>query len=229
MNKSAFDPLDLLFVGRCASCGALCTEALCKNCMRRLRPLRAACCPKCGKPAGACICNRQETAYTRCISAFRYEEGPVRALVYRLKTRGSRKVVSLLSGAMLDVVAREYDALHFDAVTYVPTAGARLREKGFDQAQLLAAAVARALRLPLVRPPVKKHTGRAQKYLSRKQRTQNAAHRFYRTSGTLPDTVLLIDDVLTTGATVDSCAALLRQSGAREVYVLTAATSGEKM
>jgi predicted amidophosphoribosyltransferase len=143
--------------------------------------------------------------------------GPARAAILKLKFAGWRTVAQALGDAM--VQCRLPGA---DAVTWVPLASVRETERGYDQAKALAIAVARRLDLPLVR------------LLRRARRTPPQARRSgpdrrvalldaFRSTRLPPSSVLLVDDVLTTGATASACARALVSSGADSVLLVTAA------
>lgn len=141
-----------------------------------------------------------------------YDDGG-RELLARLKYRNARSSLRWLA----DEMARTVDPATVDVVTWVPTTPARRRTRGFDQAELLARAVARRLRQPcralLCRSPGAPQTG------------QGAAARWIGPAFTLrgarpvPPRVLLVDDVITTGATVSHAARTLRSGGAQFVRI----------
>jgi ComF family protein len=145
-------------------------------------------------------------------------EGPAREALHRLKFSGWRAVARALAGPMAAV--NEFDA---DAVTWVPLSGRRRARRGYDQARALAARVGEVLGLPvsplLVR--VRDTAPQARRTGAERRRSMQGA---FRSSGRAsPARVLLVDDVLTTGATAAECARVLRAAGAREVALLTAA------
>lgn len=197
----------------CPVCGAP-GAAPCATCWRELRPA-----PLGAVPAGL----------DRCRSLLAYE-GAGRELIARLKYRNARSAVAWLALGMAGLVARWADDLDGDAVvTWAPTTASRRRARGYDQAELLARAVAAELMLPcgswLRRLPGPAQTGR-----SRDERWVGPAFtgRFPRRapardapSGTGP-AVLLVDDLLTTGATLSSAARVLRATGASSVVGVTA-------
>jgi predicted amidophosphoribosyltransferase len=145
--------------------------------------------------------------------------GPARAAIHRLKFSGWRSVASALADAMVAAGAPAADA-----VTWVPLARRRLAERGYDQARALAVAVGARLDLPVVRltrravatAPQARRPGE-----ERRMAMQGAFEPLARSI--VPDRVLLVDDVLTTGATAAACAEALATSGVREVALLTAA------
>ncbi|MGH9184006.1 MAG: ComF family protein [Acidimicrobiales bacterium] len=189
----------MLLAVSCPICGAL-GPAPCGACRARLRPA-----PALPAPPGV----------DACLALLAYE-GPGRELVARLKYRNHRAALPGLAAAMASLVG---GPARVDVVTWVPTTPARRRERGFDQAELLARAVARQLRRPcrrlLARSPGPPQTGRG-----RAQRHAGPPLSARPLSG---GHVLLVDDVVTTGATVTAGARALRAAGAHGVTALVAA------
>lgn len=152
-----------------------------------------------------------------CRAAFEYERAG-RELVARFKYRNARSSLRFLASGMAAMVDRET----VDAVTWAPTTKARRRARGYDQAQLLARAVARRLGLPcrsfLARVPGPPQTGR-----DRWARRHGPHGPRFVARRSPPPRVLLVDDVLTSGATVAAAARALRSAGADEVHVVVAA------
>lgn len=182
----------------CPCCGTR-GEAPCAGCRARLRPPPAA-----PPPAGV----------DEWVALLSYE-GVGRELVARLKYRNARSALAWLADGLAGLV----DPAGVDVVTWAPTTEARRRARGFDQAELLALAVARRLRRPcrrlVHRGPGPPQTGRAGAERRRGLGMRSVAR--------TPRSVLVVDDVATTGATVASVAAALRGSGTVEVRVATAA------
>jgi ComF family protein len=117
-----------------------------------------------------------------------------------------------------------------DTLVPVPAHGQRVRDRGYDQALLLADEIGRALGLPVVRAVVRTQATRAQHALGRAERESNVGHRFAvpaplqeQVAGCWP---VLVDDIVTTGATLSACAAALLEAGALAVSALTVAREG---
>lgn len=167
-------------------------------------------------------CPPQDIGWAR--AAYLYE-GPIRRALMGLKFGGHRSTAAALSPAMASSLrAGPVPGRWPLAVTWVPLGRRRKRTRGYDQAQALAERVAAALDLPcrrlLVRvvetpPQARRHA------LDRAIALRGA----FRPIRTVPARVLLVDDVLTTGATAAECSRALRAGGAQEIGLLTAARS----
>jgi predicted amidophosphoribosyltransferase len=150
-------------------------------------------------------------------AVFAYD-GDGRRLVAALKYRNGRSVVPVAAAALAQL-ARPH---RVEAVTWAPTSHTHRHHRGYDQAEVLARAVARGLNVPvrrlLARGPGPPQTGR-----SRAERL--AAPPAFSALGVVPTTVLLIDDVVTTGATLAAARAVLEAAGARQVWCLALAAT----
>lgn len=153
----------------------------------------------------------------RVLAAWEYE-GPARDLVLSLKLKGSRPVGAAAAAAMAATALRE--GLIGDLLTWVPARSADARSRGYDHAEVLAQEVGHRLGLP-VRPLLARALDRPdQSGLSAAQRRRNLRGAFEARHW--PGPVVLVDDVVTTGATASACAGVLRAAGATGVEVLAA-------
>ena len=218
---------NLFFVNHCALCKKPTQNVLCPDCEKLLKVLNYGCCEICGKPFSLCICKKRKPKFKRCISAFNYHNAPVSSLIYKLKGKGNRLVVDFLTRYMKSRFETEYKNIKFDYITYVPMTKFAKRRKGFDHAGLLSKRLSELLEIEHINPPIKRRTRFSQKYLSFTDRLKNANHVYVLKKGKISGRVLLVDDVLTSGSTLSTCADLLRKAGAKEVYCITAATSAK--
>lgn len=205
----------------CAACGTPCDADLCGTCARDLDPITDPKCGRCGAPTRVavdpCPTCRPLDGFRRARSLLAYG-GPAARLVLVLKRRG-RPGLAAAAGALLTDLARA-EGLEGEVVAFVP-AGGTARRRGFDHAELLARAVARSSGrrcLPLVE---RVRRGVRQTDVPLERRRANVRGRFRARPVTRR--VLLVDDVFTTGATAESCAAALLGAGAPAVDVLTLA------
>ncbi len=227
----------MLFPPVCAVCGAARAGAgkhLCWDCREQFLPVVHPYCSLCGDPVSGRIdhqyvcslCTRYPRHFSRARSAFRYE-GPVAELLKHLKYHNAVWLRREL-GKLLHAAARAHFALSaFDYVIPVPLHHTRLRARGFNQAGLLAGELARRMnRRCLRRVLMRRRKTPTQTRLTAAERIANVAYSFevknrFDLAGR---SILLVDDVMTTGATVNECARVLReQGGALEVQVITLA------
>lgn len=173
-------------------------------------------CYKCRRPSDdfkTCRACRKQTPIHSLWMATSYD-GAAKELLHRLKFERA------MAGAadVADMLASRLGQVDGLLITYVPTASARVRERGYDQAALIAKELARRLRLPctpyLVRIGQERQVGSGRTI--RKKQMDNA-FRAINTRDFRSKHVLLVDDVLTTGATCEAAARVLRLSGARRV------------
>ncbi len=181
--------------------------------------LGSAPCPPCRAQLLPCPALRPPPAVDWCSALFAYE-GVGREVVARLKYRNARSALPWLAAGMAGLVVDAGRAGGVDVVTWAPTTGARRRARGFDQGRLLAEAVARKLRLPC-RALLRRLPGPPQTGAGRAARI--AGPRLALRLPTPPAQVLLVDDVVTTGATLAAAARALREGGATAVGAVTVA------
>lgn len=211
-----------MFPPRCAGCGTG-SWPFCEGCRYALQALGPPWCERCGRPGPVAVercrdCPPPPVSVAR--SPFLYA-GPARAAIHRLKFSGWRSVAAALADAMVAVGTPTADA-----ITWVPLARRRLAERGYDQARALAGAVGARLGLPVLRlarrsvatGPQARRPGNERRVAMR-----GAFEPVRRDPAGIPRRVILVDDVLTTGATAAACAEALASAGVHDVIVLTAA------
>ncbi len=181
-------------------------------------------CERCGRGQERCDCKGHRRHFERCVSPFYYERRVKRG-VWALKNADCTVTVDGFTAEMAEVVRREYGGIPFDVVTSVPMHPAERRRRGFDQAARLGAGLSRCLGIPYATLLRKLYRTRPQKELPSVQRSGNLLGVFDVTEPIEGKMVLLVDDLITTGATLDECAKMLKLFGAAEVYAVTAAAA----
>ena len=218
--------IDLIFPPRCGGCGTE-AERFCPTCVASLASLPPSICLQCGYPlpsTGQCVATHPPgTAALAGIRSVFFFEGPLQSALHRLKYK--RDIILADSLACLLRDAWWAGDLPTGVVMPVPLSAERLRERGYNQAGLLAQAFAELTHLPY-RPAAAvriRHTV-SQVKLSAAQRRENVAQAFEAKSrAVLGQTIILVDDVCTTGATLAACAEALRAAGATCVWGFTLA------
>jgi ComF family protein len=164
-------------------------------------------------------------SFARARSAAVYD-GAVRSSIHALKFGRHRQVAEVLGGLMADLAVYDLVLAASRVVVPVPLHPSRMRERGFNQAELLAGPVAMRLELP-IRPELLRKVVNtpAQSTLSAKDRHATVTGSFAPGAPVEHVAILLIDDVLSTGATASECARVLLAAGAGQVTVLTAAAA----
>ncbi len=225
---------DLLFPARCQGCNKqidpCCSLQLCPDCAPQLVPVAPPLCLCCGTPfisgknhlCGECL--QDHFAFACARSLFFYQE-PVRTLLVQLKFRGSLARLDTLS-----VLAGQFGAAHLcsepDLIMPVPLHKQRLRHRGFNQSLLLARACLPDWQQKIRTDLLLRHQPTVpQTSLSGRARRNNLKKAF---SVVTPDqvagkSILLVDDIFTTGSTLHECARVLNQAGAARVEAFTLA------
>ena len=217
--------LDLFFPRRCPDCGKPVPfgAAGCDCHTLQTRRVDAPVCEHCGAGLDCCTCAREDGLLLPHIAAPFYYTGTVRDDLLELKFSGVRSLAGKLGREM----AQCFADVQPDVVTAVPMSKESARRRGFNQSVLLAKVVASQLRLPCAALLQKTRETETQHTLSEKARRENLREAFALLPNTdvRGKTVLLVDDIKTTGATLYECVKVLQESGAAAVYCLCCAVT----
>jgi len=227
--------LDLCFPAVCAACDGelgLGETGLCWECLRDIHFIEDPFCSWCGQPSPGEItsvyvcqqCSDDPPSFDQARAVGRFS-GSLRFAAMALKYRRALWLVPLLSDMMADVAKREGYVTESSVVCAVPLHRKRFRHRGFNQSGVLAEGLAKRLNLPHIKGLRRIRPTPTQTRLSKSARRANVRGAFEacKPAKTEGKTVLLIDDVKTSGATVSECAHILKQAGAQHVKVLTLA------
>lgn len=199
-------------------------EDFCPKCGRKVVLNDGITCPVCGRRnsvAQICLeCKDYAPLYDKGISALVYKDGS-RELILKFKN-GCSYLKNYLSAKMYDSCK---DLTGVDAVCFVPMTAKAVRNRGYNQAELLAVDLAKKLSLPLLKGAISKiKPSKPQKSLTRKERIENLRGCFRVTSVVKGKNLIVVDDVLTTGATAEAVCGELKKHGAQRLYFVTAAS-----
>jgi len=216
---------------------------ICKQCIALLAPVTSPTCSICGRPSiyeGPCCPDCQLIPLedrVQNVSVASYTEKTKKVLA-RFKYHGDERYAEFLGALMGETVNKHYQVIPFTLITNVPLHPNRMEERGFNQAQLLAEQIGKRLGLPTQAILERKKTSPAQAILERKKTSPAQASlgrvaRLQSLSGAFqlmtegeqldlaPHTILLVDDVYTTGTTIRECAKILRIAGVKSIYAIT--------
>ena len=210
---------------------------LCENCEGSLRFVGSNACEKCGRETradGICgTCKQELPAFARGFSPLVYV-GETAFLINRMKTENPRLAL-YLGEKMADAF---YQAQQPNSVLllFVPSSPARIKERGYNPSELLARSVEKRLKEYGIEVEMdgetllKRKETPMQKHMTRSERMENlqGAFHLHKRKICKGRTVLLVDDIMTTGATASECARLIKNAGAQEVFVLVAAALSER-
>ncbi len=234
MLAALFDPfLSLLYPPRCLVCQALGTSGLCTRCAAQIVPLTEPFCQICGQTlpldADSCThCRLRRPAYVKARAMGVYD-GVLRHAIHQFKYRDRPQMATPLGHLLANFVQKEAPALNglrFDGVLAVPMHPVRERRRGYNQSVRLARVLCAEIDLPIVENAlVRVRPTRPQVGLSREARLTNLRGAFAvkRPDEVAGKTLLLIDDVATSGSSLHECSAALNAAGAAGVYALTLA------
>ncbi len=227
------EALDFVFPRHCPVCGDIVVpkgEDICFECEGKLRYTEEPYCLKCGKKlegdgqayCAECMGNSHRFEYGR--SVFMYNDDLAKS-IYSFKYRKRQEYAGFYAKEMALRYKRMILELEPDAFVPIPLHKNRYRKRGYNQAELLAVELSRALReemsVPVMRLLVRERATRPQKNLTPGERQNNLKGAFKIAGNSVKlKTVILIDDIYTTGSTMDSAAGCLYEAGVDKVYFL---------
>ena len=218
--------LNLLFPQWCVGCGKE-GDFICYSCRQSLPRIMPPLCPRCGRPQPSGIlcpsCVSWQAEIDGIRSPFRFD-GVMRQAIHQLKYRNLRAIAQPLARLLNDYLGT--NPMPGEVLVPVPLHHKRLRERGYNQSSLLTKELGKLTNLPIVDDCLirQRHAPPQARTSTVDERRSNVAGAFTCRDGRLQDKqVLLVDDVSTSGATLDACAATLKVAGATSVWGLVLA------
>ena len=228
--------INLIYPLHCASCSkpleAVNELGVCAFCQAEIKRNPRPYCDRCGRsienaPGPCPECVKMQPLFSRAYSACLYE-GSLKELIHAFKYKNRRSLSGLFTDLLLDFINDNPDVLDgIDVITFVPIHRKRLNERGFNQSELLASCLGKAVGIPVKNFLEKRQQTKNQNELSREERLCN----INGTTCVNPEAaleikgvgVLIVDDVMTTGSTLNESSRALLAAGAREVRCLSLA------
>ncbi len=232
MIKSLERLIYSLMPKRCAYCGGVISEnmLMCQSCEKTVSRIKGEICIKCGRAKTECSCRKSEMYFDGLVAPF-YFEGVVRKGVHRFKFRKSPDNAKAYGYEMSETVKKRYHDISFDFITEVPVSKKRIRERGYNQCSLLGKELSERLDI--------EH--KTDVFVKLYETDNQHGLPYYLRKGNLmgvfdvsdPEcvkdkTILLCDDISTSGETLNECAKMLWLYGAKEVYCIAVALTKQK-
>ena len=225
--------INLIFPKKCIICGEFTNvkenDIFCPICHTKYETLKREPCRDCGKAQRNCRCISSKLKYAGIPvtqrHVFRFSDELSRTLIYKLKRKNLSALQLFLAKECAELVKEESEGAFRDefAIVYPPRSKSAIKEYGFDHAHIIASEVAKITGFPLLRA-FKRVGGKAQKTLSAAERGQNAEKAFELSDECALTglSVIIIDDVVTSGSTAARLSELLKQQGVKRVIVVSA-------
>lgn len=224
--------IGVFYPHRCPFCGRVISRSddYCEKCAEEISFVGEPVCRMCGREKEFCVCKNRSRFFDGLTAPF-YYEGVVRNGIHRMKFRGTLSGIDFFADKMTKAVSDSYRDTEFKAVMCVPSSKKSIAKRGYNQSSILASAIAEKTGIPYIENGlVKLYETGTQHNLSFLRRKGNLTGAFDISDGVNVNggTILLVDDVATSGETLDECSKMLYLYGADKIYCVTLAVTKEK-
>lgn len=226
--KFAENILKLFYPDVCVFCGKISAEGICAACRSKVSYIEEPRCKRCGKPIRY---EEQEYCHDCKAAGFSYEQGkslwlhkaPVSTSLYQFKYKNRRSFGEVYAEELYRKFARMLRIWGIDLIVPIPIHAKKRRQRGYNQAEIIAKYLGDKTGIPVNVKALKRvRDTKPQKELTGKERKKNLQNAFAQGKGNVRGKrILLIDDIYTTGITIEESAKVLRRHGAQKVYFLT--------
>ena len=213
--------LHIFFPNKCTCCKRVipALDLFCNECFEKFELTSGERCKICFNLKEKCDCKSHPKFYFRSVAPFVYK-APLKNAVLHIKWFKDKRVVEFFVKYMLDIMAKKYKDVKFDAIIPVPIYKSKLKQKGFNQTQVICDELSNQLNIPVLdKALVQCKEAKPQHSLTFKERRENVKG-IYK-ANPIPieyQRVLLVDDIMTSGATLNECAKVLRIEGVTKIY-----------
>lgn len=219
--------LELVYPIKCPFCGKITGEGICRECNKKIVKIEEPFCMKCGKPLRKA---EQEYCYDCKKGGHVFEEGrglwvhksPVSDALYAFKYQNRRIYGEIFGRELVENFESYLRKRQIDLIIPIPLYKKKLRKRGYNQAEILARALSEGTGIPMnTRILIRQRETAPQKKLNDKERRKNIRGAFVVLKQVRGKKIVLIDDIYTTGSTLDEAALVLKKAGAQNVCFLT--------
>ena len=220
--------LGILYPQTCCFCGQISKTAICRECQGKITYIKEPRCKCCGKPLSVeeekfCYdCKHYEHFFDQGKSLWLHE-GIVRKSIYQFKYHNKRVFGQTYGKELYRIYAEQMSSWEIDVIIPVPLHKKRRRKRGYNQSEIIADVLGKLSHIKKKKKTViRTHNTKKQKELNHSQRKENLRHAFaIKKEWKTPRNVLIVDDIYTTGNTIDAMAKLLKEKGVQKVFFLT--------
>lgn len=234
MGKNRRTLIDYIYPPRCPICDDILEGRKnfpCVKCYHKISYIKSPRCMKCGKQLDDeykeyCFdCVKKRHYYTRGIAVWSYQDS-IKQSIYNFKYNNRRDNSKFYANEIIRIYGRMIKSWDVDVIIPIPIHKKRKQKRGFNQAELIAREISNITKIPLATDILVRNVNtKPQKELNDIERIKNLRDAFSVNPTTQNiKKALLIDDIYTTGATIDMCSKLLRESGFREIYYVCVCT-----
>lgn len=219
--------LDLIYPPKCPFCGEILEDSfpVCSDCMDIIPLIDDETCECCGTPVGEFSyrlckeCNSEKRYFEHSFVPLIYKDD-ARKVVLALKHSQHPYYAKALAFLIADKILSSEFYTQFDFITCVPESRKRIKKRGYNHAELIAKELSKILNVPFVNTLKRLNSSKTQANLGKEERKENVRKSYVIGDKTFNGgTVLLVDDVYTTGATTNYCSRLLHKIGFKKVYL----------
>lgn len=223
--------LNVLYPPTCPVCGEILkvnNNQVCSKCKKKIKYIHEPACKKCGKALAFeeqeyCYdCSRREHIFTRGVALWVYDEN-IKKSIYRFKYNNKREYAKIYANEIMLHHGRQIIEWKADGIIPIPLHKSKIKSRGFNQAEVIAQELSKVLSIPCYNDCViRTKKTLPQKALNNKQRINNLKNAFkIKQDDVKLRKIILIDDIYTTGITIDSVSEVLIQIGVEKVYFIT--------
>ncbi len=213
-----------IFPNVCCGCNEIIPEDehFCDYCFEMLQhTAEDKICIKCGLPKKNCDCPTTVFRFDGCVAPF-YTDSAAKEAMYRFKFRRKEHIGNFFAQQMALSIKQCFPDIIFDAIAYVPLHPVNQRRRGYNQSRLLALRLSKILNVPIYdRLLICVKRGKNQHKTPRRLRRNNVKNKYICNHSVIGKKILLVDDIKTTGATLDECTKQLLLNGADRVFCVT--------